>query len=129
MSPPPLKHTSCDDNGTMIDALVAMHMRSEAASAPAKAQQQPQLDWSRMSPMIFAHWGQFSSESKDSGTLTSSLALNSTISPMRTCSFTAASWSPMAPHSPLDAPGGSAAKRGWAAAFQSTPGVRWICSI
>merc|ERR1719343_1621841 len=67
MSPPPLKHTSCDDNGTMIDALVAMHMRSEAASAPAKAQQQPQLDWSRMSPMIFAHWGQFSSASKDSG--------------------------------------------------------------
>ena len=29
--------------GTMVFPLVAMHMRSEAASAPAKAQQQPQV--------------------------------------------------------------------------------------
>merc|ERR1719293_283157 len=81
MSPPPLKHTSCDDNGTMMDALVAMHMRSEAASAPAKAQQQPQLDWSRMSPMIFAHSGQFCSESKESGRIAFSSVANSSISP------------------------------------------------
>merc|ERR1719399_2594216 len=67
MKPPPLKHTSWADKGTIIEALVAMHMRSEPASAPAKAQQQPQLDWSRMSPMIFAHCGQFSAESKLSG--------------------------------------------------------------
>ncbi len=32
--------------GTMVLPLVAIHMRSDAASAPAKAQQQPQLDWS-----------------------------------------------------------------------------------
>ena len=31
--------------GTMVFPLVAMHMRSEAASAPAKAQQQPQSCW------------------------------------------------------------------------------------
>ena len=37
------KHTSCAESGKSIDALVAMHMRSDAASAPANAQQQPQL--------------------------------------------------------------------------------------
>merc|ERR1719284_1109042 len=67
MKPPPLKQTSWLERGIMMDALVAMHMRSEAASAPAKAQQHPQLDWSRMSPMILAHWGQLVSESKFSG--------------------------------------------------------------
>merc|ERR1719356_1661795 len=89
MSPPPLKQTSCADRGTIIDALVAMHMRSEAASAPAKAQQQPQLDWSRMSPMIFAHWGQFSSESKLSGISVCGSCKASTISPRLTISSTA----------------------------------------
>merc|ERR1719456_2009570 len=67
MKPPPLKHTSWADSGIMVEALVEMHMRSEAASAPAKAQQHPQFDWSRISPMIFAHCGQFSAESKLSG--------------------------------------------------------------
>merc|ERR1719298_115754 len=62
-----LKQTSCAESGSIIEALVAMHKRSEAASTPPNAQQQPQLDWSRMSPMIFAHCGQFSSESKLSG--------------------------------------------------------------
>jgi len=45
------KQTSWADSGVIILPPVAMHMRSEAASAPANAQQQPQLDWSRMSPM------------------------------------------------------------------------------
>jgi hypothetical protein len=45
------KQTSWAERGVIILPLVAMHMRSEAASAPAKAQQHPQLDWSRMSPM------------------------------------------------------------------------------
>merc|ERR1719436_1884368 len=67
MSPPPLKHTSWADRGTITDAFVEMHIRSEAASAPAKAQQHPQFDWSRMSPMIFAHWGQCVAESNSSG--------------------------------------------------------------
>merc|ERR1712087_450657 len=64
MKPPPLKHTSWADSGIMDEAFVEIHMRSEAASAPAKAQQHPQFDWSRISPMIFAHCGQFSAESK-----------------------------------------------------------------
>merc|ERR1719375_2209866 len=80
MKPPPLKQTSWADKGIIIDALVAMHMRSEAASAPPKAQQQPQFDWSRMSPMIFAHWGQCSAESKLSGTSASTFS-SSMISP------------------------------------------------
>merc|ERR1711920_370455 len=52
MNPPPLKHTSWADSGIMMEAFVEMHMRSDAASAPTKAQQHPQFDWSRMSPMI-----------------------------------------------------------------------------
>ena len=47
--------------------LVAMQRRSEAASAAPKAQQHPQLDWSRMSVMVLAQCGQFSAESKLSG--------------------------------------------------------------
>ena len=39
-----------------------------SASAAPKAQQQPQLDWSRMSLMTVAHFGQFVAESKESGT-------------------------------------------------------------
>jgi len=50
-----LKQTSSAASGMSSVALDEMHMRSDAASAPAKAQQQPQLDWSRMSPMVFAH--------------------------------------------------------------------------
>ena len=42
-------------------------MRSEAASAPAKAQQQPQFDWSRISLISLAHLGQFLALSKDCG--------------------------------------------------------------
>merc|ERR1719197_461679 len=72
MKPPPLKQTSWLERGIIMDALVAMHMRSEAASAPANAQQHPQLDWSRMSPMIFAQCGQCSAESKSSGKAASS---------------------------------------------------------
>merc|ERR1719456_177249 len=67
MKPPPLKHTSWADSGIMVEAFVEMHMRSEAASAPAKAQQHPQFDWSRMSPISFAHCGQWASESNSSG--------------------------------------------------------------
>merc|ERR1719375_2268746 len=79
MKPPPLKQTSWAERGIIVDALVAMHMRSEAASAPANAQQHPQLDWSRMSPMILAHWGQCSAESKLSG-ISASSSSTSTIS-------------------------------------------------
>merc|ERR1712110_1055586 len=82
MKPPPLKHTSWADSGIMVEALVEMHMRSEAASAPAKAQQHPQFDWSRMSPMIFAHWGQFSAESKLSGIFVFAFASVRSISPL-----------------------------------------------
>merc|ERR1712023_488770 len=85
MKPPPLKQTSWADKGIIMDALVAMHMRSEAASAPANAQQQPQLDWSRISPIILAHCGQFSAESKLSGTSTST-SWTLTISPLSTIS-------------------------------------------
>ena len=60
------KHTSCAESGRRSFADVAMHMRSDAASAPAKAQQQPQFDWSRISPMIVLHAGQFVSESNES---------------------------------------------------------------
>ena len=38
------KHMSSAESGSAIEAFVAMHMRSEAASAPPNAQQQPQLD-------------------------------------------------------------------------------------
>merc|ERR1712232_690593 len=89
MKPPPLKHTSWADSGIMVEALVEMHIRSEAASAPAKAQQHPQLDWSRMSPMIFAHCGQFSAESKLAGISICASRVVSTISPRSTMSFTA----------------------------------------
>merc|ERR1712023_87840 len=83
MKPPPLKQTSWAERGIIMDALVAMHMRTDAASAPANAQQHPQLDWSRMSPMILAHCGQFSSESKLSGTSSSESGEASlTISPL-----------------------------------------------
>merc|ERR1712232_610223 len=94
MKPPPLKHTSWADSGIMVEALVEMHIRSEAASAPAKAQQHPQFDWSRMSPMIFAHWGQFSAESKLSGISIVASKGASTSSPRWTKSFTIIFWSP-----------------------------------
>ena len=50
---------------TWTDPLLAMHSRSEAASADENAQQQPQLLWSRMSPIIFPHCGQLAAESKE----------------------------------------------------------------
>merc|ERR1719480_553578 len=84
---PELKHTSCEERGTIMAASVAMHMRSDAASAPAKAQQHPQLDWSRMSPMIFAHWGHFSAESKLVGISRLSSKVTSLISPCCTKSL------------------------------------------
>ena len=43
------KQSCCAESGTFKVPLVAMHMRSEAAPAAPKAQQQPQSDWSRMS--------------------------------------------------------------------------------
>eukprot|EP00967_Tisochrysis_lutea_P094737 scaffold137819_cov39-Tisochrysis_lutea.AAC.1 len=45
------KQMSCAESGTIILPPVAIHIRSDAASAPANAQQQPQFDWSRISPM------------------------------------------------------------------------------
>lgn len=42
------KHTSWAERGVSIFPFVAMHMRSDAASAPPKAQQQPHMDWSRL---------------------------------------------------------------------------------
>ena len=61
------KQTSCAESGICSVAFVAMHIRSDAASAPANAQQQPQFDWSRMSPIVLAHAGNASAESKSSG--------------------------------------------------------------
>merc|ERR1719502_1140476 len=104
MKPPPLKQTSWAERGIIMDALVAMHMRSEAASAPANAQQHPQLDWSRMSPMILAHWGQCSAESKLSGISASSFS-SSTISPRLTMSCTSFFGSPLTPQRFFEAPG------------------------
>ena len=56
-----LKH---DGNGSVARAetlgvapLLPMHMRSDAASAAPKAQQQPQSLWSRISSMMLAQWG------------------------------------------------------------------------
>ena len=71
--PPPqplmfeLKQTSCAEIGRFMSPSVAMHMRSEAASAPPNAQQQPQLLWSRISLMSVAQLGQFSAASNVSG--------------------------------------------------------------
>merc|ERR1719498_1707357 len=113
MKPPPLKQTSWAERGTILVALVAMHMRSEAASAPANAQQQPQLDWSRMSPMILAHCGQCSAESKLSG-MALFVAVNScfTISPFLMPSSMLFAGSTVTPHIVLEAPGAWSAKRG-----------------
>ena len=52
-----LKHRSCAESGMMVLPSVEMHRRSEAASAVPNAQQQPHMDWSRMSPMTLAHLG------------------------------------------------------------------------
>ena len=49
---------SSAEKGILIVAFEEMQARSEAADAAPKAQQQPQLDWSRMSLMTWAHWGQ-----------------------------------------------------------------------
>ena len=59
-------------------------MRSEAASAPPKAQQQPQFDWSRMSPMVLAQAGQLVAESNAAGGAARvGRGTYSSISPMR----------------------------------------------
>merc|ERR1719506_2804946 len=86
--PPPqplkleLKHRSSAESGTMVAPSVAMQRRSEAASAVPKAQQQPQLDWSRMSPITLAHVGQLVSESNESGAWKPSGTLYSSKSPV-----------------------------------------------
>eukprot|EP00401_Gymnodinium_catenatum_P054036 CAMPEP_0117504610 /NCGR_PEP_ID=MMETSP0784-20121206/24937_1 /TAXON_ID=39447 /ORGANISM="" /LENGTH=374 /DNA_ID=CAMNT_0005299969 /DNA_START=173 /DNA_END=1295 /DNA_ORIENTATION=- len=102
------KHTSSADKGSMMEAFVLMHMRSEAASAPANAQQQPQLDWSRMSPITLAHCGQFSAESKFSGIFSSAPASKSVkrcTSPRATAAFKASFQPGFTPHKDLEAPG------------------------
>ena len=53
----PQKHMSWAERGSRVEALVWMHMRSDADSAAPNAQQQPQADWSRMSLMVLAHCG------------------------------------------------------------------------
>ena len=82
------KQTSWAASGISILPPVAMHMRSDAASAPANAQQQPQLDWSRMSPMVLAHDGQLVSESKASGTGASEVEMKRSASPEATARST-----------------------------------------
>ena len=58
------KHTSWAERGTSILPLVAMHIRSDAASAPPNAQQQPHMDWSRLA----MRWrGGKKEESKEKG--------------------------------------------------------------
>ena len=61
------KQVSCADSGTFKVPFVPIHIRSDAAEAAPKAQQQPQSDWSLISPMISAQCGQLVSESKESG--------------------------------------------------------------
>jgi len=110
-----------------------MHMRSEAASAPANAQQHPQLDWSRTSDMILAQWGQWVAESNVSGMVVSVCVLGvdemSRISPRDTRCDTEAVGLESTPRREAEAPGGEEAKRGWGAACQRMLGVRRIVSI
>jgi len=72
--PPALKQTSLAESGIWSFALVAMHIRSDAASAPPKAQQQPQFDWSRISFRVLLQAGQFVADSNESGTATASMS-------------------------------------------------------
>jgi hypothetical protein len=72
ISPPPHplyteKHTAPAESGSASAPFEAMHARSDAAETPAKAQQHPQLPWSRMSLMSLAQWGQCEAESKTAG--------------------------------------------------------------
>merc|ERR1719313_2482912 len=129
MKPPPLKQTSWADKGIIIDAFVAMHMRSEAASAPPKAQQQPQFDWSRMSPMTFAHVGQFVSESNVSGAWNPGGALNSSKSPVLCAARTSSVQFPLTPHKLRAAPMGCPRNRSGMAIFHVMPGLALCSSI
>jgi hypothetical protein len=101
--------------------LDAMHMRSDAALAAAKAQQQPQLDWSRMSPMTDAHSGQAVAESKDSGTSRAKYSRGRSASVLTMPRLTRSSSSSrewfLTPQRLLDAPTGVSTKRELKPAF------------
>merc|ERR1719181_2025475 len=113
-----LQQTSCAEIGVMSLPLEAMHIRSEAASAPPKAQQQPQLDWSRMSLIILAQVGQLVAESKSDGIGASAdqVGTKGSISPAAWASST--SWVQLVftPQSDLEAPGAWLANRDCGAA-------------
>merc|ERR1711907_272827 len=89
------------------------------------------MDWSRISPMILAHCGQFLAESKLSGILIASSPLEEKrlILPLSIPAFTAFRQSPFTPLRILDAPGAMDANLGTAAAVHRTPGVAWISLI
>mmetsp|Transcript_22580 Transcript_22580/g.64153 ORF Transcript_22580/g.64153 Transcript_22580/m.64153 type:complete len:293 (-) Transcript_22580:3-881(-) len=125
------KHTSCADKGKLREPLLAMHIRSDAASAAPNAQQQPQLDWSRISVMTFAHCGHCSAESKWSG-------ISASVSPGDENGFTAPLFSAalstsfqfsFTPHHDFTEPGASDANLGFSAGCHSTPGVCLMSSI
>jgi len=105
----------------MIEEFVAMHMRSEAASAPANAQQHPQFDWSRISPMIFAHWGQRVAESNSSGMMTFGATTARSIVPSCMRAWIRSFQPSLTPQSFVEAPGASAANLGFATAVQLMP--------
>eukprot|EP00965_Chrysotila_dentata_P193085 6175535-Pleurochrysis_carterae.AAC.1 len=136
-SPPAQKQTSCAERGTITLALVPMHSRSDAASAPAKAQQQPQLDWSRMSPITRAHCGHLLAASNESGMVfgyapSATPILRGTnwlMVPSLSAAWICAFQSPRTPQSGFEAPGGSDEKRGWGAACQRTPADERTVSI
>jgi hypothetical protein len=114
-----------------MEAFVAMHMRSDAAPAPAKAQQQPQFDWSRMSPITLAQWGHSVSESKLSGKPDELLrrvfcmCTSPRLIAMSNDSFHPA----LTPQSGFEAPGPLDSKRESITGFHNKPGVFLICSI
>ena len=115
------KQTSCAESGTAMAPLVAMHMRSEAADAPAKAQQQPHMDWSRMSPMMLAHLGQLVSLSKESG-----MAAVGVVWLARGSAWTLPQESGVTPQSDLTCESGFSSKRTFLPAFQRRPGLELI---
>ena len=101
--------------------LVAMHIRSEAASAPPNAQQQPHMDWSRMSPMMLAHLGQLVSLSKESG-----MAAVGVVWLARGSAWTLPQESGVTPQSDLTCESGFSSKRTFLPAFQRRPGLELI---
>merc|ERR550537_2166047 len=118
------KQMSSADKGTWYLASVAMQRRSEAASAAAKAQQHPQLLWSRMSVMIFAHFGHCSAESKLSGSSTPSGTVCRTTRPAATAAARRSAKPSFTPQRFLDAPGGASAKRALVPATHSGLALR-----